>query len=116
SLLTSGIGLLVGCGAILIFDLHNAKSKTVRDLANGGLDWYEHSGRAGFRRRDEWREASGRATNASTYPWRSTLREQRSFPRFIPPSRSQGTISVPPKIARQNPYRIGSARTGTLNS
>ena len=32
TLLTSGIGVLVGCGAILIFDLHNAKSKTVRDL------------------------------------------------------------------------------------
>ena len=32
TLLTSGIGLLLGCGANLFLELHNAKVKTVQDL------------------------------------------------------------------------------------
>jgi two-component system sensor histidine kinase/response regulator len=32
TLLTSGIGLLAGCGAFLAFDSYNAKNKTVREL------------------------------------------------------------------------------------
>jgi hypothetical protein len=32
TLLTSGIGLLLGCGAYLVFDLHDGKVKSVQDL------------------------------------------------------------------------------------
>jgi hypothetical protein len=32
TLLTSGIGLLLSCGANLFLELHNAKVKTVQDL------------------------------------------------------------------------------------
>jgi hypothetical protein len=32
TLLPSGIGLLLGCGANLFLELHNAKVKTVQDL------------------------------------------------------------------------------------
>ena len=32
TLLTSGIGLLLGCGAYLVFDLHDAKARTLEEL------------------------------------------------------------------------------------